>query len=381
MQQILKRLELIKTAISIEDEEIIELQVMKLGVMDCNADVQSILARIEAKEYALVVLEIEAYIKRFEGVVVYEDRELQGLRLELKVLEKKLQGLSDDKNGYLNDINEFNILYHLRLGECIGKILKLKEEILEAEVREKREAFEEHKEEYDSIKKEYQDLKREKEAKEKVLEESDEFDDAYDEIYEAYQKLQDELKEKEEELHQKRKETKEAKNVYEEDDIGQEYEEVKEDRETFDKEYEEVKQEERIELDKESKAKLKKLFRKASRLCHPDLVSEELKDQATEMSKELNNAYAQQDIKKIEEILWALESGEGFSVSSDTIEDKVLLKSKIIDIRDMIDSSEEELERIKEDEIIDILEEYEDIEVYFSMMEVSLEAEYERLKE
>lgn len=33
MQQILKQLELIKTSISIEDEEIIELQVTKLSIM------------------------------------------------------------------------------------------------------------------------------------------------------------------------------------------------------------------------------------------------------------------------------------------------------------------------------------------------------------
>jgi len=378
MQQILKRLELIKTAIAIEDEEIIELQVMKS--MEYDADVQNILDRIEEQDYSVVVLEIEAYLARFEGVVVYEDKEVQGLRLELKVLEKKLQELSDEKSGYLHDINEFNILYHLRLGKLIKKILKLKEEILEAEVREKKEAFEKQKEAYRETKEAYQELKRQKEAKEKELEESDEFDDAYDEIYEAYQELKDELDEKERELHQQRKETKEAKKTYEEDEVSQEYEEVKQDYEEFHREYEEVSKEERIELDKVAKATLKKLFRKASRLCHPDLVSDELKAQATEIIKELNNAYAKQDIEKVEEILLALESGTSFDMGSDSLNDKTLLKSKIVEIRTKIERDEEEISKIKQDEIIEILENYDDIEIYFDEMKENLNSEYERLK-
>jgi len=46
----------------------------------------------------------------------------------------------------------------------------------------------------------------------------------------------------------------------------------------------------------------------------------------------------------------------------------------------MINENEEEIERIKEDEIMKILSEYEDIEVYFDKVEEQLEGEYERLK-
>ena len=70
MKEILKRLELIKTAIAIEDEEIIELQVMKFGSMVYDTEVEGILARIEAKDYGMVVLEIESYLQRFAGMVV-----------------------------------------------------------------------------------------------------------------------------------------------------------------------------------------------------------------------------------------------------------------------------------------------------------------------
>ena len=65
MKQIIKRLELIKTAIAIEDEEIIELQVMKLQKMELDDRVVSILQSLETLDYADAILSIEHYIKRY----------------------------------------------------------------------------------------------------------------------------------------------------------------------------------------------------------------------------------------------------------------------------------------------------------------------------
>ncbi len=380
MQKILKRLELIKTAITIEDEEIIELQVIKLNSMEYDAEIESILNRIEDKDYGNVVLEIESYLKKYSGMVIYEDKELQGLRLELKALERKLQALSSIKNEYLNDINEFNVQYHLRLGDVIQKILNLKEELLHEAVQEKKDTFEELKDEYETLKEEYKDIKSQKDAKEQELKEMDEFDDGYDELYEELQELKDELNKKEKEVNEKRKETKQAKKEYEEDEVTQEYEEVKQDSEEFSKEYEEVKQEERFELNDDEKQELKKLFRQASRLCHPDLVTDELKEQAHNIMQQLNEAYGKHDIQAVKEILMSLESGKGFDIASDTLTDKDLLRSKIVDVRDMIDQNEVEIETIKEDEIVQILDEYDDVEDYFSILEEELESEYNRLK-
>jgi len=127
MQQILKRLELIKTAITIEDEEIIELQVLKLQGLETDAEVHSILQKLENLTYASALLEIEAYLSKYGGVVVYEDPEVKGLKLELKVLEQKLQDLDALKAEQLNTIDEFNTQYSLRVGDVVEKILKRKE--------------------------------------------------------------------------------------------------------------------------------------------------------------------------------------------------------------------------------------------------------------
>jgi len=312
LKQIAKRLELIKTAISIEDEEIIELQVIKLNTLDCDDEVLSILKRVENKDYGRVVLEIELYLKKFSGVVLYEDTELQGLRLELKVLEEKLQDFNTQKDEYLNDISEFNVEYHLQLGELIHKILLIEEEILLASLKKMEEDHETSTQEYS--------------------------------------------------------------------ELIQEYEELKRDSQEFNEEYEEIIGEEREDLDEEEKQELKKLFRKASKLCHPDRVSDEFREKATEIFKELNDAYSKRDINKVKDILSSLESGNEFKVFSDTIENKDLLKSKIVEIKEMIKQREEEIKEIKDDEAVKIMSEHKDLEVYFQELKKQLEEEYENLK-
>ena len=153
MQQILKRLELIKTAISIEDEEIIELQVLKLQSLETDTKVAEILNNITQKEYSSVMQQIENYLAQYSGLVMHEDKELQGLRLELKALEHKLQELSLKRDEHLSKIHDFNLQYHLRLGEVIQNILQLKESLLKSATQEKKEAFENLKEAHKEKKK------------------------------------------------------------------------------------------------------------------------------------------------------------------------------------------------------------------------------------
>lgn len=130
MKEIIKRLEIIKTSISIEDEEIIELQIMKLNKLDTNSEVDEIIARLNYSDYSSSIVLIESYIQKYNGLVEYEDKEIQGLKLELKVLETKLQSLSENKDELLNSINEFNIEYNLKLGDIIRDILDIQNEIL-----------------------------------------------------------------------------------------------------------------------------------------------------------------------------------------------------------------------------------------------------------
>ena len=380
MDQILKRLELIKSSIAVEEQEIIKLQISKLLTMSIDDDVKSILVKLSNSDFGSVIADIEDYLNRYSGVVIYEDKEIQGLKMELKVLENQLQDLSEQKSEYLNELNEFNTQYTLRLGELIQNILKIKKDIQYRFFKAKEDELQNVMDEYEEAKDEYQELKKQKEELEKELSEIDEFDDRYDELYEELQKLKVELEAKEQEVNQKRKKAKEAKEEFEDDDVTKEYEESEEDYEEFSHEYESVKKQDRFELNEEEKAELKKLFRKASKLCHPDIVADELKEQATAIMQQLNDAYSKKDIKKVKEILYNLENGITFDIASDTINDKERLKDKIKDVRERLDALNKEIEEIKSNESFTIIQEVDDFDEYFDQLKSDLQKELERLQ-
>ena len=367
MMKILKRLELIKTAISIEDEEIIELQVVKLETLDIDEDIVEILKLLKRSDYVTGLSKIESYMQRHIGMVVYEDKEISALKLELKALELKLQTLSEEKTEYLNDINEFNVQYNLHLGGLIQKILKLKKEIFQNKIKIKQESFE-------NLNSEYNDLKEEVDTLEEELAGINAFDDEYDALYEKLQNLK-------EQLNEKRKETKQAKEELKDDEVFQEYEEVREDYAEFSKEYEESINQEKFELNDEEQKELKKLFRKASRLCHPDIVTDKLKQQAHEVMAELNQAYKEKDLERVKKILASLESGMVFEVASDKINDKMLLRAKITDMRNKIEDANVEIGSIKEDETYETLTEIDDLEDYFGTMKDNLQTQLNNLQE
>jgi hypothetical protein len=298
MQQILKRLELIKTSIAIEDQEIIELQIFKLSSMAIDEDVQRILGKLSNNDYGSVVIDIENYIARFSGVVMYEDKELGGLKMELKVLEGRLQELSEEKNEYLGEIHDFNIQYNLHLGEVIRKILELKKEILYKKTLLKRRPLDNTKKCYEKTQEEVDQVKDELSTLKKQLDEMDSLDDAYDDLYEEFKRAKDAYKEKVEDLIDLAKEIDDLTEELEGDSEFEEYQDANNEYESFNSEYEEIINEDRYELSDEELIELKKLYRKASKLCHPDVVEDELKEQALILMQELNEAYGKKDLKR-----------------------------------------------------------------------------------
>lgn len=383
MKQILKHLELIKIAIDIGDEYIIEIQFKKLISIEVNNKIDGILLKIANKDYGAVIVDIDNYLKEYSGLILYVDQEVQGLKLELKALEKELQNLTEIKNEYLIEIEEFNTMYSLRVGAIIEKILKLKEKILQEAIKLKQDLFKDEKEKYQDIKDEVDTLKVEKSELEDRLEELDEFDDEYDEIYKEYQDIKYGLDEKEEELQHQRKKAKEAKEKLEDDPINDQYKEAKTDYEEFSSDYEEIikKEEQKYNLSEDEKKELKSIYRKASRICHPDIVEDELKVQATEIMKQLNDAYDNKNIEKVKEILKSLENGTSFDVASDKIDDKKILKNRIEEFREKISIIEQELDEIKEDEIFQTIQDIEDMNVYFENLKEQLLEEYKLLEE
>jgi hypothetical protein len=304
MQQILKRLELIKTGIALEDEEVLTLQVDKLSSLDVDATVSGILSLMADFNYGSAAQEINAYLLKYSGMTVYEDQELQGLRMELKSLESRVQTLSEERDECFFTIHEFNTRYTATLGDLIKKILRTKADRL-------------------------------------------------------FERITDDDPEVE---------TKRAA-----------YAEAEQDFQEFNEEAEELVDEDWVELSDENLSALKKAYRKASRLCHPDLVADELKSQAHQMMQQLNDAYEKRDLTLVEKILAALESGQGFELASDTVTDKALLKSKIAALRNKIDELSGEIDALQADETFELIQGLDNWNEYFDAVRQQLAEEYEAM--
>ena len=302
MNQILKRLEIIRSSILIEDDETIELQVARLEQLELNDSVQHIIKLINNADFEKVVGLIENYLKGFESLIAYEDEELQGLRLELKVCERELLMLSCKVEEYHAVINEFNTRYHLELGALIEEILMLKEEY-------------------------------------------------YEYMY---------------------KHAKQEEYEYE-------YFEAKKDHETFKDEFKKYDFDTLNDLDNKEKNELKRLYKKASKLCHPDIVEANRKEQAEDIFKELNHAYQQKDIKAVSSILDQLLKGEEFNVSSESISNKDLLRKEIEIVKRKIKKMKLEIESLKRDDTFVLVSKIDDLDYYLYQTKEALLREKESI--
>ncbi len=300
MKKILKRLELISSAIVLEENEMIAEQVVKLRELSLDADVIEILEMIEDRRYENVITSITAYVHRFSGVSVYTDPQIQGLKVELSILEQELNRLSETQNEYLAEINAFTSDYYRYLGAILEEILRLQQEVAQQS--------------YDRGELDEEELKASK--------------DEYKSFYE-------------EAISQSKEQT--------------------------------------LTLNDEEEKELKKLYRTASRLTHPDTVAEVFKEEATKIFIALNSAYKRKDLAKVKEILRGLESGESFAYGSEEINNKVLLRKKSETLREKIRVINEEIEILLQSETYIIIKETDDLDAYFNELRESLNFEKEAL--
>ena len=383
MKQILKRLELIKTSIDIDEEEIIELQIAKLKKLPIDEDIQNILVKLENLEYALALSEIDSYLKKYSALTEFVDAELEALKLELKSFESRLQKLSEEKQDILHDIEEFNTLYNIKLGDIIGAILELKQHISQDKIDKKRKKLQENEKQFEETKETVEEIEETLEELENLLEEIDEDNENYEELKNTYDELQEEIERLQDELKEQEDELQKSKEELEDDPLYEEYEEAKTDYEQFQDSYEELreKHKEIFKLDPQKKKELKTLWKKASRLCHPDLVTDELKEQANKIMQQLNEAYSKKDIEAVKKIYLSLENGAIFTVASESIDDKDVLKAKIADFKATMAKLEQEIEEIKEDETYQTIQEIDDWDEYFENLRKELEMELYQLED
>ena len=290
---IIKRLEIIKNFILLEDIDDISIAVEKLKIYQFNEDVKTIISSISNKEFAKAITTIQEFINSYQQITIWNDPEIAGIRLEIKILESQINAFDNEKIELEKVISDFQHRHTIELGEVILEVLRLRK-----------------------IK--YKNHKKEAEAEE--------------------------------------------------------------DFNNYSKQYETEKDKKQFELNEEEKLELKKKFRKATTMCHPDKVSEEQKAEAEEIFIELKKAYDEHDLEKVNQLLHDLENGKKFVSQADSISEKEKLKITLEKLKQKLKGIENEIISLKETEIFTTINNITNWDNYFTETKTQLEEELQNLK-
>jgi len=158
------------------------------------------------------------------------------------------------------------------------------------------------------------------------------------------------------------------------------FKEAEKDEEQYNQQIKEDKEKKHFDLNDVQKKELKVKFRKASILCHPDKVNDEMKDEAEKMFIELKNAYDSNDIGKVNEILNSLENQNFFKSKSETVTEKEKLKLAIQKIKKQINDVLENIVEIKENETYKTISSINNWTEYFDNLKTDLQNELNNLR-
>lgn len=319
MHTLIKRLEIIKAGIGLEDDELIRLQTSQFASQLANtpcdeqshAKLTQIIQHLENMAYPQALAGISQLLTAFSAVAVYEDPEVPALKLELSALEKQLDALHATRSDYVKRMDEFSHLYAVRVGGYIHDILKLQMQLAE-------------------------------------------------------QRMQASI----------------AQDSEQADSFRQQFEQSQADFDSFANEQsEQLSKPKPKQLNAEDKKRLKQAYRRASKLCHPDMVTEEQKEQATKMFQALTEAYQQNDIETVEKMLATLQSGGAFAAASEKVNDKAQLEQHIASIRERIAEVTAEINALEQDETYQLISELDgDYEAFINEKEALLKEELADLK-
>lgn len=125
------------------------------------------------------------------------------------------------------------------------------------------------------------------------------------------------------------------------------------------------------ELDERQCLELKKKYRQASQICHPDRVNEDMKEIAQDVFVQLNQAYKNNDLASVKNILSELKQGF-FKSRSETVSKKDQLKSILQILKHKISKIEKEIVEIKGTEDYQTIINITDWNLYFEEVKVQL---------
>ena len=294
LNRIIKRLEILKNYIILEDVDDIDKETSKLKSYNFNSDINEIISVLKKQQFTDAIRRIDDFISRNNQILAWIDPEIAALKLEIKNLENQLNSYDNERIELEKKLSEFQHRHSIELGEIILEILRLRKIKFQADKSK--------------------------------------------------------------------------------------YEEAENDEKQYREQFEIDKGKKLFELTEEQKSEIKKKFRKASVLCHPDKVSDEFEKAASKIFIELRAAYETNDLEKVSEILDKLEKGHFFKSKSETMNEKDLLMVAVAKLRQQVKNLETQITLIKQSEAYKTIINIDDWDDYFKRTKEKLVIEFEELK-
>lgn len=292
LSKVLKRLDLIKTLIALDEIDGLAPHLHKLNDQPLTNDLTEIVRLLRQGQFAEAIRQIDQFSKRNSTLAIYIDAEIGALKIEIRILELQIKALDAERAEIEKTLHEFSVQHTLRLGDLIVKLLQLRRE--------------------------------------------------------------------------------QAKT-------STEREKAQDDYDHYHRDYSAVKQQPHQELTPEEQIELKKKYRKAAQLCHPDVVAEAFKSHAETLFNDLKTASDCNDLARVSEILEALEKGEPFPSRTETITEKKLLYHEQVRLQQVLDASQRALEELRESATYQFIRKIADWNTYFEETRTKLQAQLDSL--
>lgn len=294
LDKIIKRLEILKNYVILEDLDDITRETAKLQVFSFQQDINQITHALQLHQFSTAIGLINDFIKNHQAIIVYNDIDLTALKLEIRQIEHQLNAYDNEKIEIEKLLSEFHYRHTKELGWYISRLLHLRKLLSQDDPEKYAEAVQDEKEYHEQV------------------------------------------------------EAENEKTIY--------------------------------EIDEEQRKELKKSYRKASQICHPDRVCEDMKDVAEELFIQLNQAYEQNDIATVNKILAELEQGI-FAPRSETVSEKSQLQGIITQLKFKIAQIETEIFEMKDSKVYQTIIEIDDWNRYFDDTREQLIDEIDRLEQ
>lgn len=107
--KVLKRLDLIKTLIALDETDALAPHLNKLEQQYLTDALEQIVGLLRCGQYAEAVSQIEQFGKQHTTLTAYVATELSALRIEIRILELRVQALEAEKADSEKTLHEFSV--------------------------------------------------------------------------------------------------------------------------------------------------------------------------------------------------------------------------------------------------------------------------------